>query len=150
MHGREFINNTLNSYFTLVTLISIFMLVAGINFYPTQRFGYEAYAFPLIYGACGILPQVVMYSKRELTMVEFLVRKVIQLVLIEILVLGVVFGGSDISAEETGVIVVTGIGIMVIYVVSHIVDWIQKCLSARKMTEDLVKLQQENLMKKRH
>ena len=143
MRGREFINSMLNSYFTLVTLISIFMLVAGIHFYPTERFGYEAYAFPLIYGACGILPQVVMYSKRELTMMEFLVRKVIQLVLIEILVLGVVFGGSNITAEETGVVVTTGIGIFVIYVVSHIVDWIQKCLSARKMTEDLVKLQKK-------
>lgn len=143
MRGREFINSMLNSYFTLVTLISILMLVAGIHFYPTERFGYEAYAFPLIYGACGILPQVVMYSKRELTMMEFLVRKVIQLVLIEILVLGVVFGGSNITAEETGVVVTTGIGIFVIYVVSHIVDWIQKCLSARKMTEDLVKLQKK-------
>lgn len=143
MQGREFINSMLTSYFTLVTLISVFMLVAGMHFYPTESFGYEAYAFPLIYGACGILPQVVMYSKRELTIMQFLVRKVIQLVLIEIIVLGVVFGGSNISAEETGVIIVTGIGIFVIYIVSHIVDWIQKWLSAKRMTEDLIKLQQK-------
>lgn len=142
MHGREFINSMLTSYFTLVTLISIFMLVFGMYFYPDASFGYVAYAFPLIYGACGVLTEVVMYSKRELTVMEFLVRKVIQLVLVEMLVLVVVFGGRDIPAEEADVIVTTGIGIMVIYVVAHVVDFIQKCLSARKMTEDLMKLQQ--------
>ena len=143
MHGREFINDILTSYFTLVTLISIFMLVFGMHFYPDASFGYTAYAFPLLYGACGVLPEVVMYSKRELTGMEFWVRKVIQLALVEILVLFAVFGGRDISAEETGVIVTTGIGIFVIYVVSHIVDWIQKWLSAKRMTEDLIKLQQK-------
>lgn len=143
MHGREFINDILTTYFTLVTLISIFMLVFGMHFYPDANFGYTAYAFPLIYGACGVLPEVMMYSKRELTGMEFWVRKVIQLALVEILVLFAVFGGRDISAEETGVIVTTGIGIFVIYVVSHIVDWIQKWLSAKRMTEDLIKLQQK-------
>ena len=143
MHGREFVNNILHSYFTLVTLISIFMLIFGMHFYPDESFGYTAYAFPLIYAACGILPEVVMYSKRELSVVEFVIRKVIQLALVELLVLVAVFGGKDIPAEERGVIIVTGIGIFIIYIVSHIVDWIQKTLSARKMTEDLIKLQQK-------
>lgn len=143
MQGREFINGVLTSYFTLVTLISIFMLVFGMHFYPNMSFGYEAYAFPLIYGGCGVLPEVVMYSKRELSVTGFVVRKAIQLVLVELLVLFAVFGGKDIPSEETGVILTTGIGIFVIYVAAHIVSWIQGWLSARKMTEDLIKLQQK-------
>lgn len=143
MHGREFVRSILNSYFTLVTLISIFMLIFGMHFYPNMSFGYAAYAFPLIYAACGILPEVVMYSGRELSVVEFVIRKVIQLVLVEVLMLFAVFGGKELSSEAKGVVVVTGIGILVIFIVAHIVDWIQKCLSARKMTEDLIKLQQK-------
>ena len=143
MHGREFIGSILNTYFTLVTLISVFMLIFGMRFYPDESFGYTAYAFPLIYAACGILPEVVMYSKRELSVVEFVIRKVIQLALIEVLVLFAVFGGRKLFTEEKGVVVVTGVGIFVIYIVSHVVDWIQKSLSARKMTEDLIKLQQK-------
>ena len=143
MHGREFIGSILNTYFTLVTLISVFMLIFGMRFYPDESFGYTAYAFPLIYAACGILPEVVMYSKRELSVVEFVIRKVIQLALIEVLVLFAVFGGRELFTEEKGVVVVTGVGIFVIYIVSHVVDWIQKSLSARKMTEDLIKLQQK-------
>lgn len=142
MHGKEFVNSMFTSYFTLVTLISVVMLILGLNFYPEARFGYVAYAGPLIYAACGVLPNVVMYSKHELTVKEFLVRKIIQLIVTEIIILFVVFGGEDIQVEEIRVVIATGIGIFVVYVVSHIIDWIQECLSAKKMTEDLIKLQQ--------
>ncbi len=143
MHGREFISSVLNSYFTLVTLISVCMFILGIFFYPNQSFSYEAYAFPLIYAACGILPEIVMYSKRELSALEYVIRKVVELVLVEVLVLFMIFSGSKKLTEDKSVVVVTGIGILVIFIVSHIVDWIQKCLSAKKMTEDLKKLQEK-------
>lgn len=143
MHGREFVNDMLTSYFTLVTLISVVMLVLGLKFNPDASFGYAAYAVPLIYGACGILPNVVMYSRHELTIKEFLVRKVIQLILTEVVILFVVFG--DILAEDRKVVIATGIGVFIVYVVAHIIDWIQECLSAKKMTEDLIKLQQSAL-----
>lgn len=140
MHGKEFANDMLTSYFSLVTLISVVMLVLGLNFYPDASFGYVAYAFPLIYGACGILPNVVMYSRHELTIKEFLVRKVIQFILTEMIVLFAVFG--NVLTEDINVVIATGIGIFIVYVVAHIIDWIQECLSAKKMTEDLIKLQQ--------
>lgn len=140
MHGREFVNSLLTSYFTIVTLITIVMLVLGMHFYPDASFGYVAYALPLIYGVCGVLPNVVMYSRHELSVKEFLVRKVIQLILIEVIVLFVAFGGNE---EEPSVVIATGIGIFVVFVVSHVIDWIQECLSAKRMTEDLIKLQQK-------
>lgn len=139
MHGREFVNSLLTSYFTIVTLITIVMLILGMHFYPDASFGYVAYAFPLIYGVCGVIPNVVMYSRHELTVKEFLFRKVIQLILIEIIVLFVAFSSYE---EDLSVVIATGIGILVIFVVSHVIDWIQKWLSAKEMTEDLIKLQQ--------
>lgn len=139
MHGREFVNSLIYSYFTIVTLITILMFVLGMYFYPDASFGFVAYAFPLIYGACGVLPNVVMYSRHELTVKEFLVRKVIQLILIELIILFVAFGRYT---ENPSVVIATGIGIFVIFVVSHVIDWIQKCLSAKKMTEELITLQQ--------
>lgn len=139
MHGREFINNLISSYFTVVTLIVVAMLILGLNFYPDVSFGFEGYILPLVYGACGVFPNVVMYSGHELTLKEFLIRKVIQLLLIEVIVLVVAFGGSK---SELSIVISTGIGIFIIFVVSHIVDWIQKCLSAKKMTEDLRRLQE--------
>ena len=75
MHGKEFVNCLLSSYFTLVTLISVIMLVLGLHFYPDASFGYIAYAAPLLYGAYGTLTNVVMYSRHELSTKEFLIRK---------------------------------------------------------------------------
>ena len=74
-----------------------------------------------------------------MTLKEFLIRKVSQLLLIEIIVLFVAFGGGK---SDFRIVVSTGIGIFAIFVVSHIIDWVQKCLSAKKMTEDLKRLQE--------
>lgn len=142
MHGKEFVNCLLSSYFTLVTLISVIMLVLGLHFYPDASFGYIAYAAPLLYGAYGTLTNVVMYSRHELSTKEFLIRKGIQLVLVEIVVLSIVFGGEELNEEVWPVMIALAIGIFVVYVLSHVVDWIQSLLSAKKMTQELIRFQE--------
>ena len=91
MHGKEFILACLRSFFAIVTLVNVAVFVLGFTMDPERLFGYEVFLMPLIYGALGILPNIVMYSKRELKIRELLVRKAIQLVLIEGLVLFAVF-----------------------------------------------------------
>lgn len=51
----------------------------GMYFLPEMQFGYEAFCVPLIYGAVGTIPNVVMYSRKELKVKEVFVRKFIQL-----------------------------------------------------------------------
>ena len=46
---KEHVKEILNSFFISVTLINIAMFILGILFRPEQRFGYEAYLYPLIY-----------------------------------------------------------------------------------------------------
>ncbi len=142
MRGKEFIRDTMISYFTLVTLITVAIPVLGFYFAPDARFGYDAFAAPLVYAACGILPNVVLYTKKELTVKELLVRKVIQFVLIEVIVFCAAFYGSDLHTKQPGVICGVGISIFVIYVVSHILIWVFEYISARHMTEALIKMQQ--------
>lgn len=132
----------LTSYFTLVTLITMATLVMGLCFDPEATFGYEAFATPLIYAACGVLPVVVMYSKKELSTKEFIVRKVIQFVLIEVMILFVAFYKTGIVGKRKEVIVGMGISVFVVYVLAHVIDWIQNYLSAKQMTEQLMKLQE--------
>lgn len=141
MHGKEFIHHMIVSYFTLVTLITVVIFVMGSYFEPEARFGYDAFAAPLIYAACGILPNMVMYAKRELTVKEILVRKVIQFVLIEVIVLFVAFYGSEMRIKE-GIVVMVGGSVLIVYVVSHVIDWVLDYMSARRMTEELIKMQQ--------
>lgn len=141
MHGKEFVIKIFSTYFTLVTLITVGTLILGLCLEPDARFGYMAFASPLIYAACGLLPVVVMYSRRELTAVEYFIRKAVQYVLVEILVLGAAYQGTDAFTEQKGTVISMGICVSVIFVLTHVVGWLQECVSARRMTEELIRFQ---------
>lgn len=142
MSRKEFLNDLISTYFTLVTLITALMFGMGMCIYPEEPIGYKAYAAPLIYAACGLLPNLLMYSKRELSTKELCVRKVLQLVLVEVLVLAVAFCESDEQVRKSPLVFHVGVGIFVVFVLCHVVSWIQGCLSAKKLTKALVLLQQ--------
>ncbi len=142
MSGKEFVNSIITSYFMLVTLITVAMLILGSVFETGESFGYEVFAYPLIYGVCGAISQGIMYSKKELTIKEVIIRKVIQLIFLEIVIPTVAFGGSDVLRTQPQVVVGMVISILVIFVLTHIIDWVLDSLSAKKMTEDLVRFQQ--------
>lgn len=142
MHGKEFIMKIIRTYFTLVTLITVAIFLIGAQLAPDASLSYTAFAIPLIYAACGVLPSVVMYSRKELTVKQFLVRKVIQLGLIEILLFTVIFDNVNELKERTDMVILVTISVFIIYTLVHILDWFQKSLSAKKMTEELMCLQQ--------
>lgn len=131
----------LTTYFTLVTLITAAMLVLGLWQEPQAVFGYEAYAAPLLYGLCGMLPMGSMYSRRELTIKEVVIRKGIQLLLIEVLVLCAAFGGTEITEERMHAMGIIGISIFVIFMLAHVIGWLQDCATAKQMTKELMNLQ---------
>ena len=144
MHGKEFILDCIRSFFTVVTLINLVMFVLGQALVPENRFGYEAFAVPLIYGLAGTLPNLVMYSKREMKMGELIIRKIIQLILIEVFVLFVAFDGTDKALLHPGMIGSTALSILVVYVVANLMDLLQNFLAAKQMTEELLKFQGKN------
>ena len=145
MHGKEFFSNILNTFFVLVTLITISTFVLGMLLQPDKTFGYEAFATPVIYAACGVLPSVIMYSKRELTIKGILIRKVIQLVLVEGLILAAAFWNSEVDAGQFQYYGTwMGLSVFVVFVLVHVIDWIQSNMSAKRMTEDLLKFQRNN------
>ena len=141
MHGKEFIIDVIRTYFTVVTLINVIMWVVGTQVAPDYLFGYEAFKVPLIYGAVGVFPNIIMYSRRELSVKEIWIRKLLQLIAIEVCVLYAAFGNADAIFQKTEVVVKVAIGIVIIYVISTVIDGMQDYLSAKKMTEELMKFQ---------
>lgn len=141
MSGKEFLMDCLRTFFAAVTLITITILILGLSLKPEEQFGYEAFLAPLIYGAVGTLPNVVMYSKRELKVKELLIRKVIQLILIEVLVLFAAFASISDYEQHTSSFSGMVIGIFLIYVIITGIEWLQNSITAQNMTKDLVKFQ---------
>ncbi len=88
------------------------------------------------------LINVVMYSRRELKVKELVVRKAVQLVLIEVLVLFAAFYDAGEKWLKADIIGKVAISIFVIYVIANLFDWVQNTLSAKRMTEELLQFQQ--------
>ena len=143
MHGKELIRDMINTYFMLVTMIAGVMMVLGTCFMPDARFGYEAFGEPLIYAAYGTLPNLVMYARKELTVKQFLIRKVIQLILVEVIVIAVALPIEMIEAGKAEVVSLA-FSVFVIYLLTHLIDWFQNCAAAKQMTEELLIFQQKH------
>ena len=141
MHGKEFVMDVIRTYFTVVTFINVVMFVVGTQFLPDAQFGYEAFETPLIYGALGTLPNIIMYSRHELTVREVWIRKLLQLIAIEVIVLFEVFYNAGAELLKIEVVVCVGVCIFLIYVISTIIDGLQDYFTAKKMTEELMKFQ---------
>ena len=137
MHGKEFILECIQTFFTVVTLINIAMFLMGVSMFPNKTFGYEGFIVPVIYGLAGTIPNLVMYSNRELRVGELIIRKVIQLIVTEVCVLLVAFSGASGADRAPWLIAVVACSILVIFVLATLLDWIQNVLSAKQITEDL-------------
>ena len=135
---KSFLVRMMTVYFTLVTLITAAILLLGLCMEPEAEFGYSAFAAPLIFAACGTLPGVVMISRHELTIKAYMLRKLLQLVLIELLVLWVSGARS-----EDGTALQLAVCILVIFLCAHGISWLQECYAARQMTADLIRLQEK-------
>ncbi len=137
MHGKEFLADCIRTFFTVVTLINIAMFLMGVTMMPDNKFGYEGFIIPVIYGLVGTLPNLAMYSKRELKVGELITRKVVQFILIECCVLFVIFYNVPREERPLWLIGAVALSIFIIYVLATAFDWLQNYLSAKQLTEDL-------------
>ena len=119
------------------------MFILGLFFQPDLRFGYEAFAYPLIYCVIGSVPGLLMYSKKELTLKQTLIREFIQMSLIIVLIITFMFGRFKNIPELVPQIIGVSVSIVIIYVLVHFFGWLMDLKTAKVMTEDLKRFQQK-------
>ena len=144
MQGKELLSKMFRNYFVLVTLINAVIFVSGSIAQPDARFGYSVFIMPLIYAFAGILPQAVMYSRHEPSIKEVLLRKFIQLLLIECLVNGIILGEDVLRPENTDVLKTISVCVVLVYVFANIISWILDSVSARMLMGELAEYQKRN------
>ena len=139
---KERFRTQLAGFFISVTLINLAMLILGSILQPELKFGYEAFAYPLIYGFIGSLPGIVMYSKKELTMKQTIIREIIQMFLIIVLIIAFMFGRfRDIDYDRIVQMIAVAISVAIIYVLVTFFGWLIDLKTANRMTEDLKRFQ---------
>ena len=142
MDKKEYIKTIVRNFFFISTLVNFVIFLLGSLFQPDARFGYDAFLAPMIYAALSLLPAGLTYSPRELTVKELIVRKAIQLALIEVIVLLLGFGLDHLRAMEPLLIASLGISIAVVYVLVNLIEWFTASKKAMTLTEELKAFQQ--------
>ena len=141
---REHIKNNLMSFFIIVTLVNIAIFLSGMILAPDDKISYTAFIVPVIDGLLGIIPGLVMYSKRELTVKQMAVREVIQLICIELIILFFMFGFSGISADQVPRLIVVIGSVAIVFVAVKVILYLVDFRTAQKMTDELKAFQELN------
>lgn len=138
---KDMIKDFFEGFFISVTLINLAMFILGLLFRPDQKFGYEVFIYPLIYGLIGMIPILVVRTKKELSVKQIIILKIMQLFLLMVLLLGCIFGPSLKDPSRIPAIIGVAFSIVVIYVLVNVIEWMMDKRTAKDMTEDLLKFQ---------
>ena len=141
---KDQVKEIAGSYFISVTLINIAIFATGMLFRPEQTFGYEAFIWPLLFGMLTVIPTIVMYSKKELTVSQLLVRKAIQLLLDIVIVTAAIFGGKEMNASTAAAAAGVSVSIIIVFVAVHVIEWLLARRTAKELTEELAAFQKRN------
>ena len=139
---KEQLKEIINSFFISVTLINMAMLILGFLFRPEQKFGYEVFLYPLIYGLIGVIPSLIITTKKERSVLQVIIRKVLQCILIAVLMLAFIFAGQPFSADQIPAAAGVGISVIIIFILVNLIEWLLDLRTAKSMTEDLLKFQE--------
>ena len=134
MSCKDFIRTAVKTYFIIVTLVCLAIFIIGTVFFPEASFGYVAFASPLIIAAFCTVPFIVMYSHKELTLRQIIVRKVIQLLCIEVIVFILIRGSANTPDSAS---VTVGIAVAIIFVLTHVIEYLLDTRQASELNKAL-------------
>jgi hypothetical protein len=132
------------SFFIIVTLVNIAIFICGIVLAPEEKLGYTAFIVPVIDGILGVIPGLIMYSKRELSVKQMIVRDIIQLICIELIIMVFSFGFTPITSISIPRIFAVIGSVAFVYVGVVVIMYLLDFRTAKKMTDELKAFQNSN------
>ena len=134
---KEQIKETMGGYFISVALINLAMFATGMIFRPEEKFGYEAFIYPWIYGTVALIPTLIMRTKKELSVKQMIIRKCVHMLLTVAVIIAVIFGGSVPDTQTIFAATGVAISIVIVFVTVQVIQWILDDKTAKRLTEDL-------------
>lgn len=141
MSFKEHLKSVMSLYFVIVTLINGATFILGEIFRPDERFGYDAFLSPLIYAAISLVPMLCMYSKKELTLKQHILREFFQLAVIEVILIGFGLGAKSLQPENLTLTASFALSIFIIYMLVLLIAWLLDMRLAQQLNSDLKKFQ---------
>lgn len=141
MSFKEHFKAVLSQFFVVATLINLAIFILGEIFRPEERFGYEAFLAPLIYAALSLVPMLLMYSKKELTVKQHIIRELLQLIVVEIILIFFGLGAKSLEPENITLTSSFALSVFVIYILVYVIAWLLDLNTAKQINNDLKSFQ---------
>ena len=141
MSIKEYGKSMLQDFFVITTFVNIVMFVLGSIYRPGVTFSYEILLFPPLYGFLGTIPSWILYSKKELSTRQLLARKILQVIVLELILVLAIFGGENLSKENIPEITALAISVFLVYVLVSIVSWLLDVRTAKTVMKELSEYQ---------
>ena len=142
---KELLIHALRVYTLLVTLITILLIILGKLLDRDRVFSYEAFLSPLIYALIGTAATVVTRSDKELSIRDLIIRKAISLLLIECAIIFIALNADSIPTEKSWVIPGLALGILAVFVLTHVILYFIDRKEAEKLNTDLARYQEKQI-----
>lgn len=134
----------LRLYTLLVTLITVLMIILGNLLDRDRVFGYDAFFSPLLYALIGTVATMITWSDKEPSVRSLIVRKAISLLLIEGAVILIALNADTIPTEKSWVVPGLALGVLVVFVLSHVILYLADRKEAERLSADLAKYQENH------
>ncbi|MGN0636850.1 MAG: hypothetical protein ACI4J0_00630 [Huintestinicola sp.] len=141
MSFKEHLRSVLSVYFIVAALINAATFILGEIFRPDEKFGYEAFLSPLIYAAVALIPMLCTYSKKELTLKQYVAREILQLIAIEIILIFFGLGKQCLDPEDLPLTASFALSVLIIFCLVHVIGWLLDLDLARQLNSDLKSFQ---------
>ena len=142
---KELCIRTLRLYTLLVTLITVLMIILGNLLDRDRVFGYDAFFSPLLYALIGTMATVITRSDREPSVRSLIIRKAVSLLLIEGAIILIALNSDTIPTEKGWVVPVLALGILAVFVLSHLILYLIDKKEAVKLNADLSRFQEKQM-----
>ena len=142
---KELLVHILRVYTLLVTLITILLIILGKLLDRDRVFSYEAFLSPLIYALIGTVAAIITRSDKELSVRNLIIRKVISLLLIEGAIILLALNSDTIPTEKSWVIPGLALGILLVFILTHVILYFIDRKEAEKLNTDLARYQEKQI-----
>lgn len=135
-----FFKKILLSYFLVVTGITAAAGIVGSIYMPHETFGYQAFLSPFLFGLIAVIPSLVTYSRKELSIKQMFFRFALHFLLLEVMIL--YFAYLEGLLRSRSITVSLFLSVLIIDLTVRLVMWLNDRHLASELNNALRKMQE--------
>jgi len=119
-------------FFLTMSIASVRMWLLGV-----EDIGLDIIFYYMALSFLTVLPELVFYSKRELSKAQLIVRHLICYVLVVAIVLGFLVIVAGASLSQPIIVIIVAVTVFIVYIISVAIDFLRAAKSTNQLMEKL-------------